>query len=292
MIELVQKFKAKKNQNRSDAVFFIITLLYLFNGILFAQSPEDYDTDVLQESLYVRIVKILTNKESIEPPFSPDNIDELLTINQRYYPGANLSKDTLFIPYPARKVKELHRIEYTIPPDYFDKSKQSSFLKPNIKLSFNARKSTVTMNNSYPMSFYRSPQIAAHSPDRTREAIEYIFDIILPCGFSQIDHLQQVSGIIYFRGYSSHEIELRNNQELFLFLECLRRDGSLYFYPSKIDDLEHNLMIFGLLYVMNVEFPKLYHFGELTVIFNKGNIFSPSELKLILYPFIKNVDAM
>ena len=275
-----------------DFAIGLLIFLFISVDVLIAQSSVDYDTDVLQESLYVHITRTLRNQNSISFPALPANKSELLEINKRYYPQAVLNNDTLLIPYPSRKVKELPELKYIIPRDFFNGSSEQVCLQPDISLTFNRSKSTITMNKSYPMTFYRSPKIRIQSLEQIKKALEYIFDMILPCAFSQIDHKNQIKGIIHYKGYIPHDIDLENDEQFSIFLECLRREGSMYYYPSKVDNLEENLMIYGLLYVINDEFRQYYHFGELTIIFNKENFLSQSELKLILYPFIKNIEAM
>ena len=97
-----------------------------------------------------------------------------------------------------------------------------------------------------------------------------------------------IKGMIKYKGYKIHDVDLQNSEQWLNLLEVLRQQGALYFYPSKIDDVEAHLMIYGLLYVIERGKASFYHFGELTVTFSKNNKLPENEFKLILYPYILN----
>jgi hypothetical protein len=199
----------------------------------------------------------------------------------------------LTISYPEKKIKELKEIRYLIPRDYFNRKEKVSFLQPDIHLLYNQDKSTVTLNRSYTFSFYRIPGMQRNSLEQSRDAIQQIFNLIFPYPQIQDNPIyQEIKGIIYFKGYQVHEIKLDSAKQLFIFWECLRKDGSLYFYPSKIDDLDERLIIHGILYVIKDEIVNIYHFGELTISFRNSSQPIIAEFKLIFFPFIKNLKAV
>jgi len=252
-------------------------------------SPDYYTTDALQESLYVRIIKEMENSgQDISPP-PPENNFQLLSRYLEYYPKATLRGDNLIIPYPPRKVETFKEIRYIIPNNYFTNANKPLPLQPDIRLQFNQGKSTLTINESYSLSFYRSPNLKNISLQQSKNALQNVFNLIIPVEKKYLQPVDQnVKTFIDYRGYKKHQIRLESDQQLSAFLECLCRQGSLYFFPSKIDDLEERIIIYGLLYVIKDDILELYHFGELTVNFSKTHLNRITNLKLIFYPFIRN----
>jgi len=254
---------------------------------------DSHDTDALQEDLYLRIIAKLREpyqKSTLRPP---ETSFQLLQNCLKYYSNATLDGKALTVPYPKQKIKEVKEIRYLIPRDYFKQKNNVAFLQPDIHLLYNQDKSTVTLNRSYTFSFYRMPGIMSNSLEPRKAAIQQIFNLIFP--YPQIhnhDFFRELKGIIYFKGYQAHEININTANHLFTFWECLRQDGSLYFYPSKIDDLHERLIIHGLLYVIKNEIVNIYHFGELSISFRKSSQPIISEFKLIFFPFIKNLKAV
>jgi hypothetical protein len=254
---------------------------------------DSHDTDALQEDLYLRIIAKLREpyqKNTLRPP---ETSFQLLQNCLKYYSNATLDGNALTVSYPVQKIKEVKEIRYLIPRDYFNQKKKISFLQPDIHLLYNRDKSTVTLNRSYTFSFYRLPGLKSNSLEQSKGAIQQIFNLIFPYPQMQNHHfLRELKGIIYFKGYQVHEIKIDSAKQLFTFWEYLRKDGSLYFYPSKIDDLGEHLIIHGLLYVIKDKIVNIYHFGELTISFRKSSQPIISEFKLIFFPFIKNLKAV
>lgn len=252
-------------------------------------SPDYYTTDALQESLYVRIIEEMENSDQHFSPPPPQNNDQLLNMYLEYYPKATLRGDNLIIPYPPRKVETFKEIRYIIPNNYFTNANKPLPLQPDIRLKFNQGKSTLTINESYSLSFYRSPNLKNISLQQSKNALQNVFNLIIPVEKKYIQPVEQnIKTFIDYRGYKKHQIRLESDKQLSAFLECLCRQGSLYFFPSKIDDLEERIIIYGLLYVIKDDILGLYHFGELTVDFSKTYHNRITNIQLIFYPFIRN----
>jgi len=78
---------------------------------------------------------------------------------------------------------------------------------------------------------------------------------------------------------------------MYNFFNVLRTEGSLYFYPSKIDYEQKNILIHGIMYILHENNFNYYHFCELKIIFlNKADP-EMLELELELFPFVKNLDV-
>ena len=178
-------------------------------------------------------------------------------------------------------------IQYSIPKDYFDSKMRSDGLEPKISLKHNKSQGTVTINDTYAISFYRSIKISHNELIRIENAIKYIYKLIMPLAMFKS---KEIKGVIQYRGYKIHDIELTNSNHLRKFFDVLRQEGALYFYPSKIDDLEEGVIIHGLAYVLHGDDANYYHFCEFK--FNFLNDTNPQSiaLRITFYPFIKNND--
>jgi hypothetical protein len=254
---------------------------------------DSHDTDALQENLYLRIISKLREPYQESTVRPAETSFQLLQNCLKYYSSATLDGNALIVSYPEQKIKEVKEIRYLIPRDYFKQKHNVVLLQPDIHLLYNQDKSTITLNRSYTFSFYRMPGIKSNSLEPSKAAIQQIFNLIFPYPQTHNhDFFRELKGIIYFKGYQAHEININTANHLFTFWECLRQDGSLYFYPSKIDDLHERLIIHGLLYVIKDEIVNIYHFGELTISFRKSSQPIISEFKLIFFPFIKNLKAV
>jgi hypothetical protein len=249
----------------------------------------DVATDALQESLYDQILAEI-NHPGRQTQFQPTaNKSQLLQKCLHYYPKAKINGDTLIIPYPPQKVMGFKEIKYFIPQAYFDTDNKIFSLQPQIRLDLNPDKSTLKINNSYLLSFYRHPGIKSNSLQQSRQALQYIFNLLLPYtnkSGQRGDYSNRA--IVHYKGYKKHEIKLDSEKKFFAFWESLCGQGSLYFYPSKIDDLDNRIVIQGLLYVMKDDVLNAYHFGEITIAFSKQNSNDMYDLQLDFYPFIIN----
>jgi hypothetical protein len=252
------------------------------------ESADIPNIDVLQESLYVLINEEIENpKQNYLYPF-PQNEAQLLAQSQKYYPKAKLSDNTLVIPYPQHIVNSFNELRYNIPTNYFT---NNSLLEPLISLDLNPEKSTLKINNSYIASYYRSPGIRSNSVKACQKALKIIYNLILPPPFkSRAMIKQKIMPVVYYKGYQAHEIKLSSDQKFAAFWRSLHEQGSVYFYPSKFDELEENVQIFGLLYIIKDNVIDIHHFGELTVQVSKNYQNTISEFRLVFYPFIKNIN--
>ena len=252
--------------------------------------PSDFiATDVLQESLYVQLLAEINNPDRAITTNLPQNKFKLLQRSLRYYPKALLRDDFLIIPYPDRKVKKFKEIKYFIPTEYFSKNSKIVSLQPEIDLYLNLDKSTLTVNNSYPLSYYRSPGLKNISLQQSKKVLQYIFNILLP----YTNRIKKgtdydTQAVVHYKGYKEHTIRLDSEIKFYAFWESLCGQGSLYFFPAKIDDLEKQIIAYGLLYVMKDDISNAYHFCELKVAFLKQHKSEKVELQLDFYPFIMN----
>ena len=266
-------------------------------GILSADSStkvinypsDDVATDVLQETLYAQIVSEINNPQLKSSTKQSENKHQLLQRCQSYYPRSIIRSDTLIIPYPPQKVDRFKEVKYIIPEEYFKNNNDFISLQPHIQLYLNPDKSTIMMNNSFLLSFYRTPAIINSSLQQYKKVLQYVYNLLLPYTIinrTQVGNIH--NAIIYYKGYKEHEIKLESERKFYAFWESLCGQGSLYFFPSKIDDLETNINVYGLLYVMKDDIVNAYHFGELKVTFSKKNLNEIDKLQLDFYPFIKN----
>jgi hypothetical protein len=252
--------------------------------------PSDFiSTDVLQESLYVQLLMEINNPRQEITTALPQNKFQLLQRGLQYYPKAVFRGDTLIIPYPAQKVERFKEIRYFIPIEYFAEKGKIASLQPEIKLYLDPDKSTLMINNSYRLSYYRSPGIKNKSLQQSKKVLQYIFNLLLP----YTNKIKKMTGyenkaVVHYKGYKEHTIQLGSKDKFYAFWESLCGQGSLYFFPSKIDDLEKQIIVYGLLYVMKDDILNAYHFGELTVAFSKQQKRERVELQLDFYPFIMN----
>jgi hypothetical protein len=257
------------------------------------ESSDIPNIDVLQESLYNRIIDEIDNPKQELFNSGPKNKLQLLRHSQKYYPKATLNNNTIIIPYPQRIVKEFKEIRYGIPSNYLNNKDKTYSLEPVIRLDLNPTKSTLMINKSYLLSYYRSPKIKKNSVHQCSKALQFVYNLILPLSSKNKPTIKQnVFPNISYKGYKSHEIILRSAGEFSAFWASLHRQGSLYFFPSKIDELEEYITIFGLLYVIKDEILDIHHFGEMTVSISKTYQETITEFKLIFYPFIKNNETI
>jgi len=253
------------------------------------EPSESISTDVLQESLYVQLLMEINNPSREITAAFPQNKFQLLQRGLQYYPKAVLRGDTIIIPYPARKIKKFKEIKYFIPTEYFTEHSEIASFQPEIQLFLNPEKSTLIINNSYLLSYYRSPGINNKSLQQSIKVLQYIFNLLLP----YTNNIRKIRGydtkaVVYYKGYTEHTIKLDSEKKFYAFWESLCGQGSLYFFPSKIDDLEKRIIVYGLLYVIKDNILNAYHFGELTVAFSKQHKRERVELQLDFYPFVMN----
>jgi hypothetical protein len=246
-------------------------------------------TDVLQESLYVQILAEIKNPTRGIYTAPPENKFQLLQRCLDYYPKAVLQGDTLIIPYPPHKVERFKEVRYFIPINYFNTNSKIHSLQPQIQLHLNPDKSTLMINNSYLLSFYRSPRIKNKSLHQCKKVLQYIFNLLIPyMNKNELGTEFNNRAVVHYKGYTEHEINLESEKKFYAFWESLCGQGSLYFFPSKVDDLEKRIIVHGLLYVMKDDILDAYHFGDLTVIYSEQDKGARYELQLDFYPFIIN----
>ncbi len=98
-------------------------------------------------------------------------------------------------------------------------------------------------------------------------------------------NIPDISGSVNYRGYEKHQILLNNKQQWIQFLHSLRKEGAFYFYPSKLD-YRGQIIIHGLLYIVNENSLNFYHFGEIMTRFSESDDKSKMSIELSLYPFL------
>ena len=98
-----------------------------------------------------------------------------------------------------------------------------------------------------------------------------------------------IKGSLLYKGYEPHTHWLTSLNQVRVFLDELAVEGSLYFYPSRIEIHENNIMINGLLYVIKNDILNIYHFADTTVLFTNASTPEYSEFKIKFYPYIKNL---
>jgi hypothetical protein len=248
----------------------------------------DITTDVLQEKLYIQIIAEINDPQSKFYHNPPTNRLQLLNIFRQYYPNVILINDTLVIPYPHPKVEKFREIKYIIPSDYFLNHKFHP-LQPQIQLKFNSDQSTLLINNSYYFSLYQAPVIHKSTIEQLQYVVKHIYNLFIP--YERLNEELKKYGnkaIVHYKGYKEHKIILNTGPQLNAFWESIFTQGSLYFFPSKIDDLESKVIIYGLIYVMKDDIITAYHFGELRITFLKQNLDNIYELVLDFYPLVVN----
>jgi hypothetical protein len=252
-----------------------------------SKPSHDFDIDELQERLYAQIISEINNPKSDILHLTIKDKNQLIEICQQYYPKAKLNGDTLIIPYPPQKVEKFKQIRYLIPPSYFEKNSTITSLQPQIELYLNPDKSTLLINNTYFISLYRSPRVDNSSIRQYKKILQYIFNLLLPYTYKMntIGNSKNKT-IVYYKGYKEHTIHLESAEKFYAFWESLCGQGALYFFPSKIDDIESSIIVHGLLYVMKDGSLNIYHFGELKVMFSKQYLNAGYEIQLNFYPFV------
>ena len=146
---------------------------------IISKPSDDFESDVLQENLYVQILSEINNAQFSTDNEPAQNKYQLLEKCRRYYPKAKLRSDTLIIPYPPQKLDRFKEIKYVIPEDYF-KNKNTAYLQPQIQLTLYQEKSTVMINKAYLLSYYRSPDIPGNSAQQYRSILQYIYNVVRP----------------------------------------------------------------------------------------------------------------
>ena len=278
-------------------------LILIALGVLFSVQDQELkmnsnsteqgsNTDILQEELYQYLLEGIEQKQSNTIRSVISNRPQLLDTAKQYYPLAELEGDELIIPYLHQKVKELKEIRYRISDNSFGPGKKEFVLNPQLIISHNASGSTLLFNNAFPVSFYRSPRVARTSLEQITVVLQRIYKMFFPLTRDLIEtNPMHITGYIHYRGYQVHENVFDSIEELSSLCWMLTKEGSVYFYPSKIDELEDTIMIYGLLYIMRDKKDMYYHFGEVSAIYGKANKPVLREFKLIFYPYIKNISG-
>jgi len=250
---------------------------------------EEIASDVLQEKLYTQLLSEINNPRRRDHTILPENKYQLLQRCRQYYPKSIIRNDTLIIPYPPQKVDRFKEIKYFIPEGYFRNNNNFTSLQPQIQLHLNPEKSTLMINNSYLLSLYRSTDSHNNPLQHYKKVLQHVYNLLLP--YTIIIRRQVKSNynaFIHYKGYKEHNITLDSEEKFYAFWESLCGQGALYFFPSKIDDVETRIIVYGLLYVMRDDIINAYHFGELKVAFSKKNMDKIDELQLDFYPFVMN----
>jgi len=294
IIKLLEKFtgivKPLEINLQKKSSLYSVRVSFQFSADLFFQIPAELasasDTDVLQENLLNMIMIHMNNNYNTGNAYSiPKDRSKLLEQVNRYYPESIIQDDEILIPYPQRITKVLKEIRYEILGEKFDSGFSFSEINAQVNLEYKKDRGLITMNNTCKISLYQTPGIQHYTIEQSEKALQDIFKMILLFPFINAkDVYTNLKGFVQYRGYNVHKIILATRHEWAIFWEVLRKEGSVYFYPSRIDDLENVLLIHGLVYVIKDNKYDLYHFGELTIRFPKGN--TDMEINLIFYPFV------
>ena len=252
---------------------------------------EYYDannTDVLQEDLYQRLKKRITN-HAVEEDHPPKTKFQFFQNSLKYYPQAILNGDEIVIPYPLGKFKKLTGIRYYIPSGFFENPGTDTTLQPEIILDQDSDRSTLIFNKAYSLVYYRSPGIADDDLFRSIRAIQKTYNLLLPGARMPDYNSILIKGNINYKGYQPHSIQINSLSQIMVFLDELAVEGSLYFYPSRIEIQEDRILIIGLLYVIKDDILNIYHFADTSIIFTNTITPEYSEFKIKFYPYIKNL---
>jgi len=251
---------------------------------------DDHDTDVLQEELYQRLKRKIDNHSPDKGNKAPKTQFQFLQNTIKYYPEAVLNGEILAIPYPQGKFPNLKEIRYHIPSDFFTNANPDLALQPEIVLDQGAERSTLTFNRAYTLIFYRAPETDDDALLESIHAIQKIYNLLLPDAQKpDSDKTLLIKGNLIYKGYQPHTIALTSLSQIRLFLDELLMEGSLYFYPSRIEIHKNNIMINGLLYIIKKDILNIYHFADTTVLFTNASTPEYSEFKIKFYPYIKNL---
>jgi hypothetical protein len=238
------------------------------------------NTDELQESLYKKIASDILSVNSDDPSNLITSKKQLIDYLSDYYIHARMDLDTLIIPYPRQGIKELKQMKYLIA----DKGAKIN-IDPILYLN-EKRKGTLMINDAYPVSSYRSDSGESNDLSELRNALKLMYRMfLLEIKSRAVKNDTDISGIVNYRGYEKHQIRLNNRQQWIHFLHSLRKEGAFYFYPSKLD-YRGQIIIHGLLYVVNENSLNFYHFGEVITKFSESDEKLKMNIELSLYPFL------
>lgn len=240
------------------------------------------DTDELQENLYLNLERAINKAKDYS---ENKEISEKIKTIINSYPNAALEGDTLLINYPELGLKALSKIRYLLKIN-----KSGIDISSIIHLKTDASKSTLFFNKSYPLSFYKNPNIKNNYMWEIEKAIGNLFTQFICLPFLQKNFLSwQLSGEVKYRGYLYHDLIIKNTKQWSTFWAELKKEGAIYFYPSSVDISDNEMIIHGLVYILKDGQMNFYHFGELLARYTDFSNLNKAKIELNFYPFLSRV---
>lgn len=277
--------------------FYSIIASIPFSSDIFFQIAHEWvevkDSDLLQRNLYQRIISALNKNESLESSMRFKSKLELLKYLKEYYPETIEQGDIFVVPYPQTLKQEIKEIRFKIKENTKQPGYNSINIDPILNFEFKQDKSILIFNKSCNISYYSPPYKKIRNLERTEQLLKKIFNMFLLFPFTtHLESYKDLTGEVYFRGYDVYKIELTINQQWSNFWQVLRNEGSIYFYPTKIDDFENEIVIGGFIYIIKDKRMDSYHFGELTIHVSDNMNDISLVMKLNFYPFINRTNVV
>ena len=118
------------------------------------------NTDELQENLFSKLSENFRNGKVQDPVSSRTSADSKIDEIVKIYSGSKYSEDLLTIHYPDLGMKTLQNINYKIIPK--NDPGLNSF-SSSIKIAAHNSEGTVLLNDVYPLSLYKKPNLDGNS---------------------------------------------------------------------------------------------------------------------------------
>lgn len=279
---------------QQSAKIYSILISIQFSDDILIQIPYEWavaaETDKMQEYLYQRIASQVDKPELAESSINIPGKSQLLDHIRQYYPECTIQGDIIRIPYPQLSTTMLKEIRYKITRPIFASGFDPAKINSIVALEYNKDDGIVTLNKTCKISFYNSPKRDSDNIDRSEFALQKLYNMLLL--FPKLNgegYYSELKGEVLYRGYKIYKLVLSTSQKWANFWAIVRNEGSMYFYPSRIDYLTDELVVEGLLYVIRDNNLDLYHFAELKAFFPEQENDVAMVLELNFYPFINRM---
>jgi hypothetical protein len=299
--KLTRKFTSNiqisKIEYQEQSSFLSIVASVPFSSDIFFRIAHDWaeakNSDILQENLYHRIISRLNNTDSAISLISLESRLELLNYLKENYPEGNEQRDLFVIPYPQSLQHIINEIRYKIQVHQPGLGSNPINVDPIIQLEFKQDRGILILNNTCNISYYSPHDHNNSDLHNSEQVLKKIFNMFILIPFiADKEFNKNLKGQVYYRGYKVHTINLISDHQWSNFWQVLRMEGSLYFYPTKIDDLGNEMIIGGLIYIHRNKRMDFYHFGELTINIPMDKNGMELSMKLDFYPYINRANVL
>jgi hypothetical protein len=208
---------------------------------------------------------------------------------RKYYPNVDIMADTIFIPYPDLGMKIIDKIKYSIPNNYFSDLPGKADIEAILKADFYKEKGILNLEKKYPVSIYLASGQEDSTINLAITRLQQIYTSFLmgsSPGTVSVD--DRIEGSVKYRGYEAHDIKLNDFKEWNVLWNFLRKEGSIYYFPSRINVTNEGMTIRGLIYIFENVDLHFYHFGELILKYGSGKN-TDTNATLVLYPFLSRI---